>query len=47
MTHARPSFSVAHIEDGLVAVGTVGGEQGEVVRLAVRPPVLLEEVATA
>lgn len=39
--------SVSHVKDGLVAVGAVRREQGEVVGLAVRPPVLLEEVAAA
>lgn len=35
------------IQYGFVAVRAVRGEQREVVRLAVRPPVLLEEVSTA
>lgn len=40
-----PVVAASHIENGLAAVGTVGGEEGEVVRLAVRPPVLFKEVA--
>lgn len=37
----------SHVQDGLVAVGAVRREQGEVVGLAVWPPVLLEEIAAA
>ena len=37
----------AHVQYGLVALRTVRREEREVVRLAVRSPVLLEEVATA
>lgn len=43
----RVHVSVSHVKDGLVAVGAVRREQGEVVGLAVRSPVLLEEVAAA
>lgn len=43
----RVYVSVSHVKDGLVAVGAVRREQSEVVGLAVRPPVLLEEVAAA
>lgn len=35
------------VEDGLVAVCTVRGVEGEVVGLAVRPPILLKEVPAA
>lgn len=38
-------MGASHIQNGLVAVGTVGGEETEVVRLAVRPSVLFKEVA--
>lgn len=37
----------SHVEDGLVAVSAVRREEGEVVVLAVRPSILLEEVAAA
>lgn len=39
------TVAASHVQNGLVAVGTVGGEEGEVVRLAVRPSVLFKEVA--
>lgn len=38
-------MGASHVQNGLVAVGAVWGEEGEVVRLAVRPPILLKEVA--
>lgn len=38
-------MGASHVQNGLVAVGTVGGEEAEVVGLAVRPSVLLKEVA--
>lgn len=37
----------SHVEDGLVALSAVRREEGEVVVLAVRPSVLLKEVAAA
>lgn len=45
MSYVMQMMGAPHIQDGLAAVGAVGGEEGEVVRLAERPAVLLKEVA--
>jgi len=46
-THAHTHTLLPHVEDGLAALGTVGGEQREVVGLAVRTAILLEEIPAA
>lgn len=38
---------MSHVQYGFAAVSAVRGEEREVVRLAIWPPILLEEVATA